>query len=77
MFLDVKRSSDYLKEHQKEYLFSEEHVVTRERMDLEWIDDGTMLDWMNKRAINSVYKLLLFWLVFSHEWARKLIFEWS
>lgn len=24
MFLDVKRSSEYLKDHQKEYLFSEE-----------------------------------------------------
>lgn len=36
MFLDVKRSSDYLKDHQKEYLFSEEQVVTKERMDLEW-----------------------------------------
>ena len=24
MFLDVKRSSDYLKEHQSQYLFSEE-----------------------------------------------------
>jgi RuvB-like protein 2 len=24
MFLDVKRSSDYLRDHQKEYLFSEE-----------------------------------------------------
>ena len=24
MFLDLKRSSDYLKEHQREYLFSEE-----------------------------------------------------
>lgn len=24
MFLDVKRSSDYLKDHQSQYLFSEE-----------------------------------------------------
>ncbi len=24
MFMDIKRSSDYLKEHQKEYMFSEE-----------------------------------------------------
>jgi RuvB-like protein 2 len=29
MFLDVKRSSDYLRDHQKEYLFSEE---TAEKM---------------------------------------------
>ncbi len=77
MFLDVKRSSDYLKDHQKEYLFSEEQVVTRERMDLEWINDEAMLDWMNKRAINSVYKLLLFLFVFWHGWERKLIFELS
>jgi RuvB-like protein 2 len=35
MFLDVKRSSDYLKDHQKEYMFSEEQVVTKEKMDLE------------------------------------------
>lgn len=36
MFLDVKRSSDYLKDHQKEYLFSEETVVKGTKMDLEW-----------------------------------------
>lgn len=35
MFLDVKRSSDYLKDHQKEYLFSEETVVKGTKMDLE------------------------------------------
>ena len=28
MFMDVKRSSDYLKDHQKEYLFSEETTAT-------------------------------------------------
>jgi RuvB-like protein 2 len=27
MFLDVKRSSDYLRDHQKEYMFSEETPV--------------------------------------------------
>lgn len=32
LFMDVKRSSDYLKDHQKEYLFSEE---TNTKMDLE------------------------------------------
>jgi RuvB-like protein 2 len=26
MFLDIKRSSDYLRDHQKEYMFSEEVV---------------------------------------------------
>ena len=27
MFLDVKRSTEYLKDHQAQYLFSEESVV--------------------------------------------------
>ena len=34
MFMDVKRSSEYLKDHQKEYLFSEETVA--EKMVAEW-----------------------------------------
>lgn len=29
MFMDVKRSSEYLKDHQKEYLFSEETVAEK------------------------------------------------
>ena len=32
MFLDVKRSTEYLKDHQAQYLFSEE-TVTVTRMD--------------------------------------------
>lgn len=36
MFLDVKRSSDYLKDHQSQYLFSEEaRANTNTRMDEE------------------------------------------
>lgn len=33
MFLDVRRSSEYLKDHQKEYMFSEEEEV--EKMEVE------------------------------------------
>jgi len=29
MFMDVKRSSDYLRDHQKEYMFSEEAVADK------------------------------------------------
>lgn len=29
MFLDVKRSSEYLRDHQKEYLFSEESTAEK------------------------------------------------
>ena len=32
MFLDVKRSSDYLRDHQKEYMFSEETTAISEKM---------------------------------------------
>lgn len=32
MFLDVKRSSDYLKDHQKQYMFSEESSAGVEKM---------------------------------------------
>jgi RuvB-like protein 2 len=37
MFLDVKRSSDYLREHQAQYLFSEEVNTQKEssKMDVE------------------------------------------
>lgn len=37
MFLDVKRSSDYLREHQAQYLFSEEANTQKEssKMDVE------------------------------------------
>jgi hypothetical protein len=33
MFLDIKRSSDYLKDHQSQYLFSEEMPAANNRMD--------------------------------------------
>lgn len=32
MFLDIRRSSDYLKQHQKDYMFSEESVAHKENM---------------------------------------------
>lgn len=35
LFLDLKRSSEYLKDHQKEYMFSEETIVTKNKMDIE------------------------------------------
>jgi len=38
MFLDVKRSTEYLKDHQKEYLFSEEtqlQASNSNKMDVE------------------------------------------
>lgn len=35
MFLNVKRSSDYLRDHQSQYLFSEEQVGADSKMDEE------------------------------------------
>jgi len=38
MFMDLKRSTDYLIEHQKDYLYCEETTLTKqvEKMSIEW-----------------------------------------
>lgn len=52
MFLDVKRSSDYLKDHQSQYLFSEESHNPN-KMEAEWV----------YQHIYSYFIIIIMWLV--------------